>query len=453
MHWMKTFTKTSHAMLLGLALLLTADSAMAECTYTIKGKLAVQHQLSELVTAYGTSPLKGVKVQISGKAKVMGVWGWYAVWDEVTTNSLGEFSLTQSKACYDHRYKIEVKFQGDDLEVRHETSTSSTTKVKWYLIFEDETVDHGPGTLDVGTRTFSSGAPRELSLKEARDHADIWVAYQKAIEKINGYGPDRAFTSQIRVKFPHNSDVVSDTVEASYANPATQVIYIFESHFNIGTLYHELMHIWAYQHVSGELGLAWELMQNGSTHGLVDEPWVAFHEGFAEYGSDKLQELIFGESARLPYNRERLTRGISGTPLTSINLVQRHDMGWWSAFHIMTTASLGNYTFKTAWTGGTAYTPSYIVPREQTPIVYSCNPPSLTFAQVLRVFVANSTAGYPNNLTQDEMLVARFYDRAADILTNLSLADSDSFLDLLNPAGTTQPLNEFCSPIIIAPFP
>lgn len=110
-------------------------------------------------------------------------------------------------------------------------------------------------------------------------------------------------------------------------------------------------------------------------------------------------------------------------------------------------------THKTAWTGGTTYTPSYIVPREPTRINYSCNAPSLTFAQVLRVFLANSSAGYPNNLTKDEMLVSRFYDRAADILTNLSLADGDSFLDLLNPASTTQPVNEFCSPIIISPFP
>ncbi len=53
------------------------------------------------------------------------------------------------------------------------------------------------------------------------------------------------------------------------------------------------MHAWAFQHSKGELGLAWQLLVHGTTHdGRQAKMWVAFHEGFAEWASNRLYTEI-----------------------------------------------------------------------------------------------------------------------------------------------------------------
>jgi hypothetical protein len=272
---------------------------MAKTTWTVKGKIAVAHQLAELIDKFdGESPLKGIEVKISAKAKVPIIgWGTWNSWGTVRTNSKGEFSISKSKNHDLRRFKIEVKFQDDDLAVRHEHATSSLTKVKWYTIIEESSKEHKAGTVDFNQRTFKSGGKHDRGDFEARRHADIWVLYQMVIDHVAAMGSDFAFTTQVKVKYPHNG-ITGDAVEAPYANPTTKVIYIVKNsrgdYFNTDTLLHELGHIYAYNHVSGEICLTEGLLMDGSTHGLVDDHCVAFHEGFAQYWSDKLREELFG---------------------------------------------------------------------------------------------------------------------------------------------------------------
>ena len=418
------------------------EALFGGCDYTVRGKIKVDHQLTMLSNAYGTSPLENIKVKVSGKEKVLGIWGWYASWGEVRTDSDGSFELDKSKSCNDHRIKIEVKFDDDDLEVRHETATWSATKVKWYQVYEMTSSTWDGGTRDIGTKTFQSGGSQELGDDEPRAHADIWVLYKDVIGWINALGSVRDFTGQVKVKYPHNSALVSDSVESSYANPLTNVIYIFEDQFTTGTLVHELMHIWAYQHSRGEDALAVELLEDGSTHGLVDESFVAFHEGFAEYGKDKMLELLYASDVEMPYSREKLGSGISGDPLTNLALLQRHDMGWWSVFNALTLPQIYDYDFLDPYTG--VVTSTYVVEDPVSRFVKTCSAPSVDFADVLRAFESKSSAGYGNDIHTSEMTVEDFLQRFADIVSGFTSTDADQYKTYVDPANDTQPEADYC---------
>ena len=139
------------------AVALAPSVARASCDWTVKGKLAVDHRLDELEDAYGTSALANVQVKVSAKHKVAGVWGTWNDWPIVRTKADGSWSITEDKNCADRRFKVEVKFDDDIVEVRHRTATSSTTKVKWYTILDETSGSHEDGTFNLGTKTFASG--------------------------------------------------------------------------------------------------------------------------------------------------------------------------------------------------------------------------------------------------------------------------------------------------------
>jgi hypothetical protein len=421
------------------AVALAPSLAHAGCDWTVKGKLAVEHRLDALKDAYGSSALENVQVKVSAKHKVAGVWGTWNDWPIVRTKADGSWSITQDKNCADRRFKVEVKFDDDIVEVRHHTSTSSLTKVLWYTILDETSGSHDDGTFDLGTKTFKSTGAHDLNDDEAWSHADIWVLYHLAAEKAASYGSAYAFTTKIKVKYPHNSDVAPDSSEASYANPTTKVIYIFRSndgsqdHFNAGSLLHELGHIWAYNHTTGEICLTETLVTTFNTHGTVSDSCVAFHEGWAEYFADEMDRALFGGTKLLPYGRPELVeRG-----LTTQSKVEHNDDGWTSVFHALSTPRLHLYEFGTA----SSSTPTNrITATAGTGI--GCSSPNVTFKDVMSVF--NAGNGYANKLERSETTIAKFFERAAARLSNLSDEDSDSIVKLINPASTVQPRDEFC---------
>ncbi len=429
---------------IGGAAFFSSQDARADCAWTVKGKLEVEHRLDKLVSPLGKSALANIEVKVSAKEKVLGVWGTWNAWPTVRTGASGSFSVANTKNCDGRRFKIEVKFSDDDLEVRHEHSTSSLTKAKWYTIVDESSGEHAAGTTDYGTRTFASSGAFDLNDNEAWSHADIWVLYKKALATAAAYGSDYAFSGQVQVKYPHNSDVVSDTREASYANPITKVIYIFKSndgtedHFNVGTLLHELGHKWAYDHTSGENCLTETLLINGDTHGLVGDSCVAAHEGWAEFFADEMERAILGGTKKLPYSRPKLNAGFDGARLTSEALVQRSDEGWWSVFHTLTTPLLHKYDFGTATSG----TPSSKITLK-TGLQIGCVSPDISFKEVMSVFLAGGT--YTKLISRGEMTIEGFLERAAGRLTELSEADGETIETLVDPASTLQPSAELCS--------
>lgn len=429
------------------AVALAPSSAHASCDWTVKGKLAVEHRLRELKDAYGTSALENVQVKVSAKHKVAGVWGTWNDWPIVRTKADGSFSVTADKNCADRRFKVEVKFDDDIVEVRHHTSTSSLTKVLWYTILDETGGSHDDGTFDLGTKTFRASGAHDLDDDEAWSHADIWVLYHLAAEKAASYGSAYTFSSKIKVKYPHNSDIAPDSDEASYANPTTKVIYIFRAndgspdHFNVGTLLHELGHVWAYNHTSGEICLTESLVTTFNTHGTVGDSCVAFHEGWAEYFANEMTRALFGGTKKLPYGRpELIDRGLS-----TRSKVEHNDDGWWSVFHTLSTPRLHEYEFGTA----SSSTPSnHITATAATGI--NCASPDITFKQVMSIF--NAGNGY-DKLARADTTIAKFFERAAARLSNLSDDDSDSIVKLVNPTSTVQPRDEFCSELVPATTP
>lgn len=432
----------------------TAQVSKADCSWTVSGTVKVQSQEPELITKFGAQiPLKGIKVKISGATI-----GWFDEWGTVTTDANGKFSLTVQKGCDDRKFKIEVKFQSDEVEVRHEHSTSDLlTDVKWYTIMQDDDRRRSPGNIQILPTIFDAGKPQDLSNSEARSHADVWIITNTLRDHIAGYGPKFKFLNQTAIKYPHNG-IASDAVEASYSNPITQVVYIFKSndgtedHLNVRTVMHELMHTWAYQHVSGELDLATNLIFTGSTHCANEKEHISFHEAFAEFSMERLYEEIYGQKHTLPYNRDALKEGLSceGSVdrINTLRDMEIHEFGWMSLFRMLTTKDLHKYTY-----GGEASSSDpdpYHTSNASVFITLSSNqnstgcssPLDLTLKDILNVFLPHSSKGFNDNLKKSEMNFDDFMHRAAKIL---AFEDKEAGLkNLLDPSKTTEPRDELC---------
>ncbi len=448
-----TITTSSRAAILAGALALFGGGAAeaAKCDWTVSGTLRVEYaRLAEMAAREGgTAPLANVRVKVSARSKVLGVWGTWNKWEKTRGDGDGRFTVGKRKNCGDRQFKVEVKFEDDDLEIRHETATSSLTKVKWYEAVQD--ADNGrvrtSSTVNLGTLTFRPGGGAELGDFEARRHAELWGLYHLVFDHLAAKGPKFAFKSRVKIKYPHNSLLAPDAVEASYVNPTTEVMYIYrsrdgsEDHFTVETLLHELGHRWAFERFRGELCLTLDLITSGDTHDLADDPCVAFHEGFAKYFQQQLENELFGEAPDLPYNRARLDAGVGFPPtaLTSIDLLQRFDEGWWTVLTSITLPAIHRYDYGTAdravGTGRIA---------ERTLVPRFCSPPSISFKNLLRVFEPKSSAGYPEYLDRGDTTLDGFLTRADAILGSMDADDRNLFMVLADPASSLQPADLLC---------
>ena len=117
------------------ALSASAGAARADCDYVITGALAVEHRIPELATAFGQSPVGNVRVRVQGRQKFITGWGPWGTWSgQHRTDEDGGFRISKTKNCAKRRLRVQIKFEDDDLQVRHENSTSSLNKVKWYTV-------------------------------------------------------------------------------------------------------------------------------------------------------------------------------------------------------------------------------------------------------------------------------------------------------------------------------
>lgn len=455
-------------------------SSRSGCEWTVTGKVRVNHAMPELEEAIGEfSDLSGIKVKVSAQLRTFLGWpGVYDKWAETTTNSRGEFTIRHTPALSScdgtRRFRVKVKFQSDDLELRHATSTSSTTKAKWYTIVDqgenNAQTDH---TVDVGTKTFDWQHANDLGEMEARGHAEMWVVYSALLDQLAEYGSGYEFTEQLKVKFPHNSWLAGDGAEASYANPITNIAYIFrandcpenrlipadgacESHLTVNTLLHEAMHVWAYQHSTGEDDLALNLLTSGSTH-CFEPSHIAFHEGFAEFAAERLGKILFGIEAPLPVTRDAMLNGFSceGTvqQLTSSGQVETHDYGWITSFRTMIKGGLHNWSYANG-NPGTCFqrggndcdnpTRNEIVEADGIIQIGSCSSPRIVFKDVLTTFMAHPADGYPNALRTSDMNLDDFVERLTDI-HDLGDDTRDGLLALMDPQSDEQPRDLFCA--------
>jgi hypothetical protein len=428
------------ALALGVVLTHTAPTQAKDCDWKVSGKISSLNLLPELKTKFGSkSYLDNLEVKVSAKEKVFGIWGTWNAWDVVRSNSSGSFTASNSKNCDQRRFKVEVRFNDDDLEIHWAKSTQILTKdVLWYTVLDETSGEHPAGPVNLGEFTFGSNK-LDLNDFDAHHHADIWQAYHMVIEHFKGMGSEYAFKSKIKIKYPNDSALVG-AAEDSYANPITKHIYINKDaggdQFSLDTIYHELFHVWVYDHFSGEGCLTETLLLTGDVHGIVNDPCVAFNEGAAEWGMGQLEQVLFGITPELPFSRQDL----KSKGATNLGLVQRLDDGWQSLLSTMTLPELSKYNFNT--------TNPHI--SFQSPAPSGCSNPSNGFRKVLNVFLENPDKGFRAFLSRNETTMDSFLTRSNAILDNFgtnSVSDllvQNLYLDLIDPSKTTQPSNVLC---------
>lgn len=460
----------------------------AKKIWTVKGTISVKHQLSGLKEKFqqksGTSGLPKLAVKVSARTKVGLIPGTWNRWARTETANDGTFSVSKAKSAAKRQFRIQVKFKNDELAVYDqpgellekltnfnivanitediaqqivEQLTSFTYKAKWITIYKDS--DWQPrGTVDLNL-TFENGAPEELGNRIARAHADIWSLYLRVRQQFKSMGSQIAFQKPIKVVYPWDNPWPKllwggklDKVEENYTNPYNNMIYIVETDYNYdnfstGTLLHELMHLWAYQHSKNEKKLTtYFFTHNFVVHNKVKKTWVAAHEGFADYGEEMLQYLMFGKEQPLPYNREYLTFGFEHVgELTSIEHysdLEYHCQGWRSLLALITMKKISETNFRMATQGNRQPQHEY-VDYVGSPSG-SCTDPDISFKQLLQVFLPNRSEYFPDEISTDDMSFTRFMARAEEIIEGLDETTARKYMELLDPQSIEQPADLFC---------
>jgi len=468
-------------------------------TWKIRGKIMLKHSNSTIRNTFpDIVPLKGIKVKVSAREKVV-VWGPFNSWDEVTTGSDGLFEVKKEKDKSHRQFKIEVLFKDDSLKIYpdndgllnkitegltdlagdvlatmtrcnavddivdstedaigqvFEQTSRIAYDVKWFKILDEEKndTDHSHGTIDFGQFVFGNSTQEDLNDSIAIKHAIVWFVYKEVFSYINNLGSSVHFDNKkpVALKYPHDNPIINDNLEESYASPYNYVIFVIKNkkkdRFSVDTILHELMHIWAYQHCSKEKGMAWQLAINGGTHnGLQTKSFVAFHEGFAEWASNYLTKKIFGVDSTiyggetdngLPFSRFFLKK----KKIKDENDIDKSEYGWISLFNILLfTSNLQLYDFNANDVHAEL---SFVT----WPAEHVCSSPELSFEEILKIFVVHKSKGYEKVLKKREMNLVYFLQRTADIYGRVTSDHVSAIKNLLNPSKTDNAVDVICLP-------
>lgn len=459
-------------------------------TWTVKGVIKLKHGQSLISnsTAHGdivNLPL--VEVKVSARQKILGAWSPLNSWGTTKANIYGQFSITNEKDRDQRLFMVEVLFKNDQLKIYPENDgvmnyllekltnwhplidfaedaaeqiLEQTSRlvfdVKWLTALKEDKNNappHNAGTVDLGDIVFDLATQRDINLANdvAVKHAMTWFVYHEVFDFLKSVGA--AFRDEkkpVALKYPHDNKLLGDNIESSYTDPANKVIFIVKNtqvdQFEIDSILHELMHIWAYQHCKGEIGLAWQLAIHGTTHaGRQKKTFVAFHEAFAEWSSNRLTEKLFQGTSSvygqyndlgMPFTRAHL-QSIGATSLSELD---HYEEGWMTIFNMLFVKRLHLFDLNVS---GRFATPSYTPqPNED------CVSPSLEIQHILKVFNPNQVRGYKDYLHKDEMNLNSFLKRACDILFPQQAQERlDMYKSLLDPNETTQPHDFLCRPL------
>ena len=432
--------------------------------------------------------MEDLQVKVSAREKILGVWGPFNSWDTVSTKSDGSFEVKKDKDKSDRQFKIEVLFKDNTLKIYPEndglwnTITEGFTDmfgeitdkvedaveqlleqtsriaydVKWFKILDEDKDDkkHSHGTIDFGDFIFGGSSKQDLGDSIAVKHATAWFVYKKVFGVFNGFSTSLHFDDKkpVALKYPHDNPIIGDNTEAAYSDPYNYIIFIIRNKksdwFNVDTIVHELMHIWAYQHCEKEKAMAWQLAIHGSTHsGLQKKSFVAFHEGFAEWASNRLTRLIFGKDSNIyggttdtgvPFSR----RFLKGKNVKNESDIDKSEYAWISLFNILMTPDLHLHNFNSSTDYAAAMSSSSVT----VPSRHVCSSPALTFDEILSVFIEHESDGYKKVLTKNEMNLDDFLRRAADISDKMTVNHIQMIKDLLNPSKTDAAVDIVCKP-------
>jgi hypothetical protein len=372
-------------------------------------------------------PLAGVAVKVEGKHRI-GAWHDLG---EATTNVDGRFSITSSERSKDWRFRIKVKLKSDDLLVR------SHGPADWDTLLQQEDAegeDLEGALLIYGDKAASTaGAAAELAEEKSRERAELWAIVRKLLDKLQdlgepfGGGPVR----------PFRVEIVSPAITKSdWAGPARRDVHITPN-ATIKEIYHEVMHIWAYDNtrpvIGGQAGLIGGAISGKGTHESEEKPSTAFHEGFADVAASHLLAEVFGCGRPTPRNRIGLVR----EEVFSLTDVAHSDQGWRTVLAALTTPNLHTLRFGTSTDSG----PAFAQPIDPPPPGRS---PSMTFQQLLGCFAATDERGAKRRIDRGDMRsIERFLDRIIAIRGGEFVGKKDEYLRLFDPSDTVEPSELF----------
>lgn len=415
---------------------------MAQVTWVISGKIQVEE--GDVTDVLTKRPLEDVEVEVLASN-----FGKYASWGAVRTNSEGEFMLREEKDESKRKIKVKVRFASGQLEV----NTGALADLEDFIspgieIFEHSNEVEGP-RINIGTRTFASGASGELGDLQNRRRATAWYVWKTLIDTFISKDSYFAFNGKIKIVYPAN--VVSGK---SYANGVTRSAYIHEKEpWSIETVIHEGMHLWNYDHNHGTANWFGAVFcpPDLNTHGQAERRPIAFHEGFAKFAAQELLHEIWGDeegSRRTkpqPFTRYALLHDLH---LDTVDEVELNDKGVFRSLCVLTARAL----YDRKW--GDKNTP---ISDDQQPVrvpnaLLDCpENPRVTIWDVLKVFQANADEGYATEwqVGNNDYGVRRFFERAADVLPNLDDRTKDLMLSLIDPNSTEEPQSRCTKKVLV----
>lgn len=356
---------------------LIGGSEMARQTWSVTGHLKVKE--SETTGSTTTRPLDNVEVRLEG-SKLFSSTGFKS-WGETRTDENGFFEIEALKDKTARHLKLECRFKDTSLEIGRPWANALATggldgnyNTVWRS--PDKTKDN---EWSVGSLVFESGGRHDLGNREVRKHATWWFALKELLAALHRLGSWYDFNGRIHVAYPE-----AVVTGASWAEDITTTAHILQNssqdHGNIETVLHEVMHLWNYHHNVGTVNWALAACGPNGTHDQQENPNVAFHEGFAEFGAHAILHELWGQSLPTPMSPAALrTRGLS-----TLAEVERNDDG----------VETGLYA-----------------------LVGSDNPANLDFWDLLTVFKANAAKGWPKEweVGNADYGLLRFYAKTADM--------------------------------------
>jgi hypothetical protein len=401
---------------------------MAKQTWTITGQIRVNEDESTGVATIRN--LKGIEVEVAGST-VSNSIGWNE-WGTVRTGKAGKFTLKVSKNEKDRFIRVRVRFKDDDLAIKG--PKGDVLDSNWHVVYKSSAKKSGP-TIDIGRRTFEAGSAHDLGEEDYRRQAVAWYLCRTTIDTLVDKDPYFAFKKKINVVYP--ATVISGV---PYANGVDRTAYIHRGDrwWSAGTVLHEIMHLWNYDHNHGTANWLKAVCFDWNTHGHQEEPNIAFHEGFAQYAAEELLYHIWDRDKELPLNRKHLF----DSGLRTLDMVERNDRGVISGLHVLTArGKLGPYKFVFGTASRAPENAGSQVGTDTTRLSGCPDAPKLSFWDVLRAFKAHPGAGWDTEwqVGKDDYGLIRFYDRCCDIYDSFDRSTRDRMLDWLDPSKTDEP--------------
>ena len=447
---------------------------MAKKTWIIKGKLKLKDMPSIYRNGSTKASLSGATVKISANEGIR----WKS-WGTVTTGQDGTFYMRKKKDKSKRKIRVEVQFKNSKTVVYGENSSIISTLLKlykpvsiinnvtiealdailthtskltyradWYTLKESNDRNTGGGDYVFDYGDIKIGKKSKDYLFE---HACIFYACEKLREHLRARG--HSFKNKIAVKYPHDNKLVSDGVENSYCSPINNCVYLVKnsrlnalyknSEISFETLFHELMHLWAYGYSRGEDKLAWQLAIHGSTHdGKQAKTYTAFHEAFAEVCSNVLQREIFNAAPTIygyySYNAIPLYKPfLKAQGASRLSDIDHYEFGWIHIFNTLMADNLINFNTNISQDTISSKSMPELALYARADQRQRDTVPSLDIYDLMRVFRV------PEPFTTGEMNLDGFLDRVQRVELDVTDTIRVGYKKVFDPSNLSHPKDCF----------